>query len=239
MAQVLSAHILAKTGSIGLDTIITLCPECFSSFIKLNVDFKEDNKFKKEINSLLSSTTGLNYKGGIKVKHLLQVICEDIGQKILSEHIVKRFKDLKAAVHVGCHFIRPSTNLYPDDPEQPKMLDELVNSLGVESIYWPLKLWCCGAPTLAFDRELSLDLAGKKLKSAKASGANCMVTLCPYCQIQFDLFQPIVEKKANERFKLPIILFTQLLGLCMGLSPKEVGLNMNKVSPNTVLKFLE
>lgn len=86
---------------------------------------------------------------------------------------------------------------------------------------------------------LSCKLGGKKLKSAKASGADCMVTLCPYCQMQFDYYQSIIEKKLDERFALPVVLFTQLLGLCMGLSPEEVGLNMNRVSADTILDFIK
>ncbi len=240
MASALSAQVLAMTEKRGLDTIVTLCPECFSSFIKVNIGFEEDVEFKKEINNLLSSMASLNYEGSVKVKHLLQVIHDDISLKKLSkEHIAKKFSGLKAAVHPGCHFTRPSTSYYPVDPEDPRMLDELVEELGIESVYWPLKLWCCGAPILAFDRDLSCKLGGKKLKSAKTSGADCMVTLCPYCQMQFDYYQSIVEKKLDERFALPVVLFTQLLGLCMGLSPEEVGLNMNRVSADTILDFIE
>jgi len=240
LASALSAQILAMTEKRGLGTIVTLCPECFSSFIKVNIGFEEDTEFKKEVNDILSSTAGLNYGGGVEVKHLLQVVYDDIGLKKLNEdYIVKKFRGLKAAVHPGCHFVRPSTSCYPDDPANPRMLDELVESLGIESLYWPLKLWCCGAPTLALDRDLSFELAGKKLISAKASGADCMVTLCPYCQAQFDKYQPMIEKKLDEKFGLPVVLFTQLLGLSMGLSPEEVGLNMNRASSNTILNFIE
>lgn len=238
MASALSAQILAMTEKRGLDAIVTLCPECFSSFIKINTGFREDVKFKEEINQILASTAGLKYDGGVEAKHLLQVLYEDVGSK-LSEHIVKKFKGLKAAVHPGCHFNRASTSYYAEDPEDPRMLDELVENLGIESVYWPLKLWCCGAPTLSFDRDLSLKTAGKKLSSAKASGAECIVTACPYCQMQFDQNQAMIERRVNEKFELPSVLFTQLIGLGVGLSSEEVGLNMNRVSPNAVLKFIE
>lgn len=239
MASALSAQILAMAEKKGLNTVVTLCPECFSSFIKLNDSFKEDIEFKKEVNNLLFSTAGFNYEGGVKVKHLLQIIYGGIGFKKLNKNIIKKFNGLKVAVQPGCHFIRSSTSYHPDDPENPRMLDELVENLGIESVYWPLKLWCCGAPTLSFDRDLSFNLAGKKLGSAKMSGADCIVTACPYCQMQFDRSQPLVEKKLDEKFGLPAVLFTQLLGLSIGLSSKEVGLNMNRVSPNTILNFIE
>jgi len=239
MASALSAQILAMTEKRGLDAIVTLCPECFSSFIKINTGFKEDAKFKDEVNHMLASTTSLKYDGGVEAKHLLQVLYDDIGPKELSKHIVKKFNGLKAAVHPGCHFTRASTSYYPDDPENPKMLDELVENLGIESVYWPLKLWCCGAPTLSFDRDLSLKTAGKKLSSAKASGAECIVTACPYCQMQFDQNQAMIEKRVEEKFEVPSVLFTQLIGLGLGLSSEEVGLNMNRVSPDTILKFIE
>jgi len=239
MASTLSAQILAMTEKRGLNAIVTLCPECFSSFIKVNTGFKEDVKFKEEINNLLTSAAGLKYGGGVEPKHLLQVLYDDIGLKKLGEHVVKKFNGLKAAVHPGCHFTRASTSYYPDDPENPKMLDKLVEILGIESVDWSLKLWCCGAPTLAFDRDLSLKLAGDKLGSVKASGAGCIVTACPYCQMQFDQNQPMIERRLNEKFELPAVLFSQLIGLSVGLSSEEVGLNMNRVNPDAILKFIE
>ncbi|MCD6263426.1 CoB--CoM heterodisulfide reductase iron-sulfur subunit B family protein [Candidatus Bathyarchaeota archaeon] len=238
VASALSARILAMTKERGLNTLVTLCPECFSSFIKVNTGFKEDVKFKEEVNHILSSTAGLKYNGDVEPKHILQVVYEDIGLKGLSEHIIKRFNGVKVAVQPGCHFLRASTSYYADDPEDPRMLDEVVESLGMESVYWPLKLWCCGAPTLAFDRELSLKLAGRKLRSIKASGADCIVTACPYCHTQLDQYQPMVERRLNEKFGIPTFLFTQILGLCMGLSPEEVGLHMNRVSPSKILDFI-
>ena len=238
VASALSARILAMTKERGLNTLVTLCPECFSSFIKVNTGFKEDVKFKEEVNHILSSTAGLKYNGDVEPKHILQVVYEDIGLKGLSEHIIKRFNGVKVAVQPGCHFLRASTSYYADDPEDPRMLDEVVESLGMESVYWPLKLWCCGAPTLAFDRELSLKLAGRKLRSIKASGADCIVTACPYCHMQLDQYQPMVERRLNEKFGIPTFLFTQILGLCMGLSPEEVGLHMNRVSPSKILDFI-
>jgi len=237
MASGLSAHILALTKKLGLNAIVTLCPECFSSFTKINTSFKDDVKFAEEVNHMLASTAGLQYEGGVEVKHLLQVLYDRSDD--LSENIVRKFNRLKAAVHPGCHFTRSSTSYYPDDPENPKMLDQLVENLGIESVYWPLKLWCCGAPTLSFDRDLSLKLAAKKLSSAKASGAECIVTACPYCQMQFDQNQSIIEKRLEEKFEVPTVLFTQLIGLGLGLSPEEVGLDMNRVSPDTILKFMK
>jgi len=238
MASALSAQILAMTEKRGLDTIVTLCPECFSSFIKINTAFKDDKRFKEEVNQILSSTAGLKYSGGVEVKHLLQVVYEDIGPKKIEGQVVKQFSELKAVVQPGCHFVRSSTSYYPDDPENPRLLDNLVKSLGIETLDWPLKLWCCGAPSLAFDRELSLKMAGKKLKSIKTAGANCIVTACPYCHMQFDQNQTMVEKRFEEKFEIPTLLFTQLIGLSMGLGPEDVGLNMNRVSPSQMLNFM-
>ncbi|UCE29160.1 MAG: CoB--CoM heterodisulfide reductase iron-sulfur subunit B family protein [Candidatus Bathyarchaeota archaeon] len=240
MASALSAQVLAMAEKKGLDTIVTLCPECFSSFMKANVGLEEDAGFGKEVKHLLSSTAGLDYQGGVKVKHLLQVIHDDIGlKKLRKDYIIRGFEGLKAAVHSGCHFSRFSASYHPVGLEDSRMLDELVEGLGIESVYWQLKSWCCGAPILAFDRDLSCKLGGKKLQSAKVSGADCIVSLCPYCQMQFDYNQSIIEKKVDKRFTLPVVLFTQLLGLCMGFDKKEVGLGMNRVSADAILDFME
>ncbi|RLE45452.1 MAG: CoB--CoM heterodisulfide reductase subunit B, partial [Candidatus Methanomethylicota archaeon] len=149
----MSARILALAENMGLDLLV-LCNGCYESLIEAKNLVKTNENFREEVNTLLKSTDNLIYEGNKKVKHLIQVLYDDIGIEKLRDEIKKPLDELRVAVHYGCHILRPSDRLKFDDAENPKILDELVEVTGAKSIYWPLKLWCCGSPILAIDRNL-------------------------------------------------------------------------------------
>ncbi len=233
----MSARILALAKNMGLDLLV-LCNGCYESLTEAENLIKTNENFREEVNALLKSTDNLVYEDNKKVKHLIQVLHGDIGLEKLRDEIKEPLDGLRVAVHYGCHILRPSDRLKFDDAENPKILDELVEVTGAKSIYWPLKLWCCGSPILAIDRNLSLSIAGMKLKSAKEAEADCIVTICPSCQIQFDTLQPEISKVTGEQYNIPVLLYPQLLGLAMGFTPEEVGLHLNKIGADSLLKLL-
>ena len=188
----MSARILALAENMGLDLLV-LCNGCYESLMEAADLVKTNESFREQVNTLLKSTDSLVYEGNVKVKHLVQVLYNDIGLDRLRNEIRRPLDGLRVAVHYGCHILRPSSKTGFDNAENPKILDELVEISGARSIYWPLKLWCCGSPVLAVDKNLSLSIAGMKLKSAREAGADCIVTICPSCQIQFDTFQPDIS----------------------------------------------
>lgn len=234
---VMSTRILALAKNTGLSLLVP-CPGCYESLIEAENLIKTNRNLRDEINTLLKSVDNLVYEGNGEVKHLIQVLYSDVGLEKLKSKIKKPLNGLRVAVHYGCHILRPSSKLKLNNAENPRILDELVNITGAESIYWSLKLWCCGSPILAIDKNLSLHIAGMKLKSAKESKADCIVTICPSCQIQFDTLQSEISKTTKEQYNIPILLYPQLLGLAMGFSPEEVGLNLNKVAIDNLLKLL-
>ena len=233
---VMSARILALAKSMGLDLLV-LCNGCYESLIEAENLIRTSEKFRKQVNTILKSTDNLVYEGNEKIKHLIQVLYDDIGLERLRDEIKRPLDGLRVAVHYGCHILRPSHKLKFDNAENPRILDDLVEITGAKSIYWPLKLWCCGSPILAIDRDLSLSIAGMKLKSAKEAGADCIVTICPSCQFQFDTLQPKISKVTGEQYNMPVLLYPQLLGLALGFTPEEVGLHLNKVSAESLLKL--
>jgi len=233
---VMSARILALAKSMGLDLLV-LCNGCYESLVEAENLVKTNENLREQVNTILKSTDNLVYEGDEKIKHLIQVLYDDIGLERLRDEIKRPLDGLRVAVHYGCHILRPSSRLKFDNAENPKILDELVEITGAKSIYWPLKLWCCGSPMLAVDRNLSLSIAGMKLKSAKEAGADCIVTICPSCQIQFDTLQPEISKVTGEQYNMPVLLYPQLLGLALGFTPEEVGLHLNKISAENLLKF--
>ncbi|MEW6374848.1 MAG: heterodisulfide reductase-related iron-sulfur binding cluster, partial [Thermodesulfobacteriota bacterium] len=139
------------------------------------------------------------------------------------------FKGLKIATHYGCHVLRPSQVVGFDNPVAPSLFDQLVEVTGAQSIDWSMKLECCGAPLWGVNDELSMDLTVKKLLDGKRSGADYLCVACPYCHLQFDKVQKMILSQRNVNHPLPSILYTQLLGLSLGIDKKILGLEMNEI----------
>jgi len=232
----LAARVMALADKTGLDLVV-LCNSCYSTFVEASDSLRENPELRMEVNELLASQD-LEYTGRAKVKDIIQVFYHDYGIQRIRSEITKSFEGLKVAVQYGCHLLRPSKNIKFDNPEAPRILDDLVEVTEAKSIYWPLKLWCCGFPTLPMNREMGMSLARNKLKDAKDAGADCMVTTCPSCQISFDVLQPSIAKYYGEKYNLPVLYYPQLLGLAMNMSSKEVGLHLNRVSTEPILRFV-
>lgn len=220
----LSARTLASAG--GLD-MTTPCNLCFSNLMRANTSL-EDSSLKNRINEALTR----KYDGNTKVKHLLEVVVKDLGLSKLEEQIRLPLK-IKAVPYYGCLLTRPENKF--DSPENPSSLDKLIASLGAEPVKYYYKTKCCGGPILLTNEELALGLAKDLLLMAKESGADCMVVTCPMCHLQLDAKQKAVESKFNIRFELPVIYFTQLIGLALGFSPKELGLDKHLVSTDKLI----
>jgi heterodisulfide reductase subunit B len=236
----LSARNLALAERAGLD-IMALCQCCFGTLKKAHVLLQEDGSLRKEVNAVLAKE-GLHYEGGekgIEVRHLLQVLYHEVGTKVIKRHIARPFAGLNIAAHYGCHVLRPSTIVQFDDPVSPTLFDELVGITGAQSVPWQRRLECCGAPLRGVNDELSTALTNKKLDDGKAAGADYLCVACPYCQIQFDTAQRErgISAKGGENHRLPTLLYPQLLGLCMGVDTKALGLEANQVPIQGIEKF--
>ncbi len=214
----LSARTLAA--GKGLD-VATPCNLCYSNLMRANTAL-EDTALKNRVNGALAT----KYDGGAKPKHLLEVIVKDLGFPKLAEHIKHNLK-IKAVPYYGCLLTRPENKF--DSPENPKSLYNLISALGAEPVKYYYKTKCCGGPILITNEDLALELAKDLLVMAKESGADCMVVTCPMCHLQLDAKQKAVEAKYNIKIDVPIIYFTQLIGLAMSISPKELGLDKHLV----------
>ncbi len=222
-----SARNLALAEKRSLN-VMTLCKCCFGSLKKADHLIKEDSSVRDEINAILAKE-GLVYKGSIEVKHFLSVLHKDIGLETINKKITRSFKDLKVAAHYGCHALRPSDVMQFDNPVAPVLFDQLLEITGAKSIEWPLKLECCGAPLLGVNDDLSMDLTEKKLAAGIQSGADYLCTACPWCQLQFDSVQKIINIKRGSNHLLPSIVFPQILGIAMGINAKDLGVDMNQI----------
>ncbi len=231
-----SARNLALAEKKKLD-VMTLCQCCYGTLRKADFLLKENASLRKEVNAILERE-GLQYEGEVKVKHLLYVLHQEVGVEAIKKNIAKTFKGLKIAAHYGCHALRPSQVVRFDDPVTPSIFDQLVEVTGAESIAWPMRLECCGAPLWGINDELSMDLTLKKLNDGKESGAEYLCVACPYCHLQFDTVQKRIIAQRGVNHPLPSILYPQLLGLSLGIDRETLGLKMNQIPSSGIEKLL-
>jgi len=230
-----SARNLALAAKQGLN-IISLCKCCYGSLKKADHSLKESPELRRKINGMLAEE-GLRYEEGIEIKHLLSVLYHDVGIDAIKDRITRPFEDLKIATHYGCHVLRPSKIVQFDDPVAPSIFDRLVEATGAKSIDWALKLECCGAPLLGINDGLSTDLTEKKLVNSKQSGAEYLCTACPYCQMQFDTVQNMMLSGRGADNPIPSLLYSQLLGMSMGIEERLLGLEMNQLKIDDLSGF--
>jgi heterodisulfide reductase subunit B len=231
-----SARNLALAQRQNLDMLV-LCKCGFGMLKHADYHLKQNPGLGEEINALLERE-GLRFEGGLEIKHLLSVLYHDVGIEAIKEKVTRPFKDLKIATHYGCHALRPSEVVQFDDPVNPVLFDALVEATGAESIDWQARLDCCGAPLFGVNDDLSMDLMEKKVINARESGAAYLCVGCPYCHIQFDSVQTMLQRQRGGNHLLPPILYPQLLGLSLGIDSHTLGLGMNQIEITSVEKFL-
>jgi len=234
MMLILAARNLALAEQQGLN-IITLCPGCAGTLKKVNKILKEDKTLREQINGHLKES-GLEFKGTVAAKHLMQVLIEDVGLEKVKSTVVKPLTMLKVAEHNGCHILRPKEYIGFDDPEDPQTLKILIEATGATCLDYMDETECCGAPSVGVSDKIALQLARDKLNHVKIVDAEALITICPFCHIMYDTNELRIEKLFNEAYGIPILHYPQLLGLAMGLTPEELAFNELRVNASKLLK---
>ncbi len=234
-AVLAAARNLALAEKAGFD-LLTPCKCCFGSFKHAIHDLEENPELMKTVNAKLAEE-GLAYSGKAQVKHLLQVLHDDIGVDVLKEKVVKPFYGLKVALIYGCHALRPSKITGFDDPLSPSLFDDLVKLTGAASLDWEGKLQCCGGPLMEKNEELSLALALARLGEAQSAGADYMTIGCTYTQMQMEKGLMELKGSGGNGTVKGSLVYPQLLGLAMGLTPERLGLDKTEVDQTVLAGF--
>jgi heterodisulfide reductase subunit B2 len=231
-----SAVNLALAEKAGLDMMV-LCKCCFGSLKEAAHVLQEEGELQDEVKQLLAQKN-LAYSGDVTIKHFLSVLYHDVGLDLLKSKITKQYEALKIATHYGCHALRPSKTTQFDDPVAPTIFDELVEITGAVSVDYTDKLACCGAPVMGFNDDLATTFTRKKLENGRQAGAHYLCSACPYCHLQFDTVQKMMLSQ-NGDDPFASVLYPQLLGLCMGIDEKMLGIQMNQLDITDVTNFLQ
>ncbi|MBI5467553.1 MAG: CoB--CoM heterodisulfide reductase iron-sulfur subunit B family protein [Deltaproteobacteria bacterium] len=227
MFTLTAARNVALVDELDCD-LVSPCTGCVSNLATVESELNANPKEKDHVNSFLKQV-GREFKGKAKLSHLVPFFHDTVGLHAIKRMMKKDFSGMKIALHYGCHMIRPSHALKNDDPLIPKKFDNIIRAMGAESLEFPTKLMCCGQGLDRIDQhEMALHFARIKLRELKAIGADALVLCCPSCFLQFDNNQFLMEKE-GEKYGIPVIYFTELLGLSMGYSPDELGMTAHRV----------
>ncbi|HID53624.1 MAG TPA: disulfide reductase [Anaerolineae bacterium] len=214
---------LAEMQTSNGENLIAPCSACFLNLSKCDAYLGESSDLAGKINEALAAG-GLQYTpGAVHTRHLLDAIVNDVGYDTVAEQVTKPLYGLRVAPYYGCLIVRPGFLDKFDDPEYPTSLDKLMRALGATVVDFPMKAKCCGGHMTQISEEISLDMIHSLLKNAADYDADVIATICPMCQLNLDAYQHNVNKAYGTDFNIPILYFTQLIGLALGLSADELG----------------
>lgn len=230
----LAARNLSLAEESGLD-LVPLCNGCYETLAETEEILKHEPEMRKEVGEILQKF-GISYEGRVKVRHYVEVLYEDIGVSRVKDAVEKPL-NLKVAPHYGCHLMRPGKEA--DVWRKPKMMDELIRATGAEIVNYGLERLCCGFPSMHADEEFSLkSRLLPKLNRINQAQAECVVTTCPACTIQFETGQFLL-KKYGANYNIPCIYLTELLALAFGVPSAELSLDFHRSPVKQLAQKLE
>ncbi|MCS6965094.1 CoB--CoM heterodisulfide reductase iron-sulfur subunit B family protein [Thermoflexus sp.] len=204
----------------GAIQLIAPCSACYLVLLKAQRHLMTDTAFRQEMSGVLPGNMG--DPGQIRIRHPLDVLVHDVGLQEIARHVRQPLRGLKVASYYGCQIVRPFALF--DRPHDPSTMDDLVRTLGAEPVDWPLKTHCCGGSLTGTMPEVGLRLNYLLLREAQRRGADLIITVCPLCQFNLEAYQDFIRRRYPDLAPMPVLFFTQLIGMAMGLPPRELGL---------------
>lgn len=226
---------LAAAQADGTRTVMAACSACYLNLARTDSYMQEDADLNAQVNDALSAG-GLSYKpGSVRVRHLLDIIVNDIGLDVVRSKVVKPLKGLRIAPYYGCMIARPDRSNRWDNVEHPVALDRLMKAIGVEVVDYPMKTHCCGGHMTQINAPAAYELIRRLVHGAAEYEADALVTLCPMCQLNLDAYQAEMNRFFRTNYRMPVLYFTQLMGLAFGATPEALGLGREFVDSRPAL----
>jgi heterodisulfide reductase subunit B len=236
VALAVSARNLALAEKMGLD-IMAPCSSCYTVLFKTIRILNQVPEMFTSVNEALAEAS-LKYSGRVKVRHPLDILMNDVGIENIQKKVKRNLNGLKIAPYYGCQIVRPDKTF--DDREDPVLMDRLFRKCGGEIVYYPMKVKCCGGMLMTTFDDTALKLNKDLLESAIDNGADTIVTTCPLCHINLEGYQNKINSKFGTNYNIPILYFTQLLGIALGIKEKTLGLDSSFIPlGNKIMSLVE
>ncbi len=232
-AYSLVARNLARAADEGADEVVVPCSACFLNLHKTDKHMGKYPELGAKVNQALAAGS-LSYEPGtVKVRHLVEMVINDVGLDTLKERLKKPLYGLNLAAYYGCLVARPDAVF--ESTEQPQAMDHMIEALGAKATPFALKTFCCGGHMTQINETTALEMIHKIVKNAAESGADAIVTICPMCQLNLDVYQGYANQSFGTKFEIPVMFFTQVIGLALGLKPKDLGFGQEFVNARSVI----
>ena len=240
LADTLNARTFAlaqKEMADGAELMMNICSTCQGAQTECQERLDGNSEYRERINETLAPEW-LTYERGISNKNFLWLMVEEIGLDAIKAKVKRPLTDLRVGPFYGCYIVRPTERLgIGRDNPRDRYLQMLIEALGGTVVDYAGQYKCCGFPIITMNREASLKQAGRHLGDAIDADADCLVTPCPLCHLNLDLQQPGAEKVVGRALGMPVLHLPQLVGLALGLDPKELGMNKHVVRPSSVIDW--
>ncbi len=234
-ALLMAARNLALAEEKGMH-IIGLCTGCMAVLSEAK-ECLENEALRNKVNEKLRDLGVGEYRGTVTIRHFARFLRQEYGLTALKGKIVMPLEQLQFGVHYGCHYMKPaSAHEHFDDPSRPATIDEIITATGARTVDYPGKNLCCGLTAMGAAENIGLGLAAQKLESLSQIKVDAMVVACPSCCIAYENNQRLVAKKTGKEFDLPVLYFSQVLGLAAGLSGEDLGFEYNRISADKILE---
>ncbi|HTY82246.1 MAG TPA: CoB--CoM heterodisulfide reductase iron-sulfur subunit B family protein [Dehalococcoidales bacterium] len=233
LAASLASANLVRAKAMGADMVVN-CAACYNRSKSANYEVINSAAMRGSVAALL----GESYDGSVKVRHFIEVLAQDFGAAKLKKAVKKPLNGLKVACYYGCYLLRPPEVTGMDDPENPTILENIVEAIGGETLEWPGKVECCGGALNLTRTDVTVSRSASIIEMAKSAGAECIAVACPMCQTSLDLRQKDMAKQ-GKNYNMPVLYVTQLVGLSLGIASSELGCKRLVVPPKAVLKAIK
>ena len=237
----LTGRNLAKAEELGSQDVLTGCAACYLNTHAGNEKIKEDVKKRAQVNEALSEA-GLKYEADLKVRHVCEVIVNDVGVDRVKARVTNPLSGLKVAGYVGCQTVRPFANTESggkyDTYDEPEFLDAFTEACGAEAVEYKTPTNCCGGSVAVMSPDRTLHLIRDILQAAQDAGADVISTPCPLCQTNVEMYQEAINKEFGTDFNIPVVFYSQIMAVAFGLDPhKGAALQRNTIRSEKLEKM--
>src|SRR5947209_6774414 len=237
LADTLNARTFALAQRTDGELMMNICSTCQGAQSECQERLDANTEYREHVNSNLADE-GLSYEKGLSNKNFLWLLVEEIGLDVLKSKVKRPLTDLRVGPFYGCYIVRPVDRLGIDhEHPRDRYLHQVIETLGGTVINYAGVYKCCGFPIITMNKEASLAQAGRHLGDAIDAEADCLVVPCPLCHLNLDLQQPVASKVVGRELGMPVLHLPQLVGLALGLSPKELGMSKHIVKPTSVIDW--
>jgi heterodisulfide reductase subunit B len=226
---------LAERAANGARMVVAPCSQCYVNLAKTNHYMREDPSLAERVNTALEAG-GLSYRpGSVEVRHLFEIVVNDIGAEAIRAQVTRPLTGLRVAPYLGCLVTRPDHEKRWRAKEHPREFDRLLAALGAEVVDFPLRTECCGGHLSQISPGMGLEMIRRLLHTAQRLETDVLATICPMCQMNIDLYQAEVNRRFRTAYSIPILFFTQLVGLAFGMEASALGVGSEIVGARKAL----